>query len=668
MKSGVFILACLALLWTANSLSQNVNTDSLWTLFSSEKNTDSLRFSAIDQLIWEGFLFKNPDSALVLADAHYRFAKRKKHKKQMAFALNSKSIANKFLGNQLESIANIKSALAIHREIGHEKGIATCLLNLGNNYLDNSEFLFARKMYEQSLELQIKLKNQRTQALCLNNIGLTYFNLNDLTEARNKYDESIRIYRISGDTNQIFYPIHNLGELFLAEKKFKESERYFKEAVRICQLQNDKLNEAVALKGLTDTYFEMKNTKLSIATGTKALAILEELNAAIELKDLAESLYKAYIYERNFEKAVEMQNLSLKITEELQEEDVKKELLRQEFQFQYEKKRFQDSLQTQQKEKLNKQEFESKLSRQKYIIWLVVFVLLSVLVVVYILVKSNRFQKRTKREIVEKNALISSQNKSLNDSINYADILQRAILPSVKSIESGFDDSFVLFQPKDVVSGDFYWYQDFGDARVLAVADCTGHGVPGALMSMMGYEILNNVMSNPDVQSPAVALNTLNERIRSNLNKDESRSVRHDGMDISVLVYQPKINRVQISGAGNPIIQIRNREIIVHKLDRQGVGGIHKSGHSYDMVEIDLKSDDCFYLFTDGYQDQFGGKNGKKFMRKRMYDCLLEIHNLPFSDQRKHLLQTFLQWKGKEEQVDDVCIIGVKLSDNSSII
>ena len=256
--------------------------------------------------------------------------------------------------------------------------------------------------------------------------------------------------------------------------------------------------------------------------------------------------------------------------------------------------------------------------------------------------------------------LIEEKQKQIIDSINYAKRLQQALLVPEKELGKSFTEIFVVYKPKDIVSGDFYWFSESDNNKILAVADCTGHGVPGAFMCMLGNECLQDVALRKDIETTASALKSLDTKITETLNKSD-RSFR-DGMDIALCAFSKNSNTLQFSGANRPLIQITDGKIIEHKPDKQSIGGnIDRTEKNYNTTLINCKPGDTFYLFTDGYADQFGGPKGKKFKHKTLKDVLFETSKLSLKEQSAIISYKFDEWKGKLEQVDDVCIIGIRI-------
>ncbi|MGZ4054182.1 MAG: PP2C family protein-serine/threonine phosphatase [Bacteroidia bacterium] len=265
-----------------------------------------------------------------------------------------------------------------------------------------------------------------------------------------------------------------------------------------------------------------------------------------------------------------------------------------------------------------------------------------------------------------KNEIIEEKSKDIRDSINYAQRIQQAILPPFEKIDKALSDYFVLFKPKDIVSGDFYWHASVKttppdapseDIVVMAAVDCTGHGVPGALMSIIGSTILNQTITNPNVNTPADVLSFLNKEITKTLN-----SIK-DGMDMALCVINLDKLELQYAGANNPLYIVRQKQFIEVKPDKQAIGADTENAEVkvFTNHKIKLEKADSIYLFTDGYADQFGGPNGKKFKYKKFQDLLIEIQDNSMEEQKHILNFHFEQWRGELEQVDDVLVIGIRV-------
>jgi serine phosphatase RsbU (regulator of sigma subunit) len=273
----------------------------------------------------------------------------------------------------------------------------------------------------------------------------------------------------------------------------------------------------------------------------------------------------------------------------------------------------------------------------------------------------NLERKITERTLQLKNAFleIEEKNKDIQDSIVYAKRIQEAILPAKELKHKLFPNAFVLYQPRDIVSGDFYWFTEKNGKRLIAAVDCTGHGVPGAFMSLIGSTILNEIVNVQGIIKPSQILNKLRDQIIHSLKQKDGNN--KDGMDISLLCFNENENIVEFAAANNPLWIIRNNEVIEVKADKQPVGYSGFDLKDFTNHSLKLEKGDMVYLFSDGYADQFGGVKGKKYKYNTLKNFLISINHLSVAEQESKLLEEFSNWKGDLEQVDDVCIIGIKI-------
>jgi serine phosphatase RsbU (regulator of sigma subunit) len=263
-------------------------------------------------------------------------------------------------------------------------------------------------------------------------------------------------------------------------------------------------------------------------------------------------------------------------------------------------------------------------------------------------------------EIVEQKKQIEEKNKDITDSINYAKKIQAAILPQQELKKNIFPNSFVLFKPKDIVSGDFYWYTEKNGVKIIAAADCTGHGVPGALMSMVGNNILNQIVNENGITDPAEILKQLHIEVRKALKQENEKSESKDGMDIALLSFV-SATEVHYAGANRPLWLCRKFDLTEHKPDKISIGGLQtEEKRLFTNNIIQLEKNDCLYIFSDGFADQFGGDTGKKFMTKNFKQLLTAVHDKEPHEQEKILESTIDAYRGSAEQIDDILVIGVK--------
>jgi serine phosphatase RsbU (regulator of sigma subunit) len=264
----------------------------------------------------------------------------------------------------------------------------------------------------------------------------------------------------------------------------------------------------------------------------------------------------------------------------------------------------------------------------------------------------------------EQNQIIEEKNGLITESIEYAKTIQEAMVTSSEYFQSIFSDHFVLFQPKDIVSGDFYWaYKDPQSGRIYwAAADCTGHGVPGAFMTIVGIALLNEIVVENSTSEPALILDKLRDLVIKSLNKESSldaNKMMRNGMDIALCCYDPSQNKVLFSGANNPMFIVRGKELLEFKGNKQPIG-IYRKMTPFEQVSVDLLEGDLIYIFSDGYADQMNEEN-QRFKLANLKSTLLEISDKNFVVQKQILSDTYANWKGNSDQIDDVIILGIRI-------
>jgi len=272
--------------------------------------------------------------------------------------------------------------------------------------------------------------------------------------------------------------------------------------------------------------------------------------------------------------------------------------------------------------------------------------------------------EQSKKQLEEAYNIIEHKNQEITDSITYAFRIQTALLPPMDVVKNRLPNSFILWRPKDIVSGDFYWAAQIEHLSLVTAADCTGHGVPGAFMTMIGNTLLNQIVLTEKTVMPDEILNNLHNAVRKALKQDQAGSQSRDGMDIAFICVDPLSGVLHYAGANNPLIMVRAGEVTEIKADKKAIGGLQTEDQRiFTLHSIETKPGDMYYVFTDGYEDQFGGPQGRKFMSKRFKKMLGEIAEKPVAEIHNHLEREILDWMGERyEQVDDILVIGVRIS------
>jgi serine phosphatase RsbU (regulator of sigma subunit) len=540
--------------------------------------------------------------------------------------------------------------------------LATVYANMGNTYEFIKDYTNAKHYLFESLRLFKELKQADHYAGTYMNIGVLYFELHQPDSAMYYYNESLKIpFR---DLGQAAILRFNLSECYLSQGKLKEAEQELITGMGLISELHSVYYDAAFSQQLGKIYLYQKKYKEA------EILILKSLNDSKEAKLLsleAQANYKMYeIYEakKDYSKALHyhlhytLLNDSLNNTER---NNAAREL----------EKKYQTGKKQAEIEKLNAEktisDSESKRKSQLLIFAFVGVGLVLCALGFAVFAFINKRKANVKLEALNKEVSIQKEelldkNKNITDSIHYAQRIQNVLLTSHSYIKENLNDFFILNKPKDIVSGDFYWAVRQDDHFYFQVADCTGHGVPGAFMSLLGINFLNEIALERQIQSPDHILNTLRAEIMKVFtDKDKTESQINDGMDCVLCKFDLKTNLLHYVAANNSIVVIRNSEVIELKGDKMPVGKSPNDQVPFTLHSFQLEKGDCLYLFTDGYPDQFGGANGKKFKAKNVKELLLSTAVQPI-DQQKNLLNTYFEnWKGKLEQVDDVLMVGIRI-------
>ncbi len=537
-------------------------------------------------------------------------------------ALKIDSIILKEKGNQVEDkskIANDYSNIGI---IYDDK--ADVFRQSGDTIQSNRIYQKSLDYYTKALKNYKELENQNQIKLLLSNIGGVYIDQRNYSKALEDFISALRIDERSENKSGIITSLNNIGSVYLLQNNFPEAEKTL--------LQADSMNkDTKTMKDKIQT--ETLLSKLYDKKGQPELA-LKYLKTAMAEEDT--------LYYIDNDKGISHDEINSEFDK--QEEAAKGESDKQ------------------------KAVEEATAKKQIIIIWLGTGGLL--LVIIFSVFMYNRWRLTNKQKLiieaqkseVEKSKnIIEEKNKDITDSINYARRIQHAKLPKQEEIISAFPDSLILFKPKDIVSGDFYFYHKKDDTSFIAAVDCTGHGVPGAFMSLIGSDKLEEAVSKSSNTSEI--LSRLNMGVKIALKQSESDDSTRDGMDIALCSVDTKNRIINYAGANRPIWIIRKNkpEVEEIKATKKAIGGFTEDNQHFDSHEIQLQQGDTFYIFSDGYADTFSGENSKKLTTKKFKEILLRIQEKTMVEQKKHLDEFIESWKDNTEQVDDILVIGIRL-------
>ncbi len=574
-------------------------------------------------------------------------------------------------GDVLNSLKSYHKCLKLYEELGYKNGIGTTLVNIGDIYKEQEDFPTARIYFHKSLELGNELGDKSLIIASLLNLGSVYNNPEDLSKTLEYFKKGLKISQEVDDKAKAAKALIFIGQVYgnrgdpSVVKSKEESLRagkiialnYFNKSLLISEELEDKVGMSSSLKNIGSIYEKQGDRVKALFYGEKSMLLAQELGYPYLIQATATLLSNSYQKQGNYSKALEFFKLKITMRDSINNETTQKAAAQQEAKYEYEKQKAIDDAEH---DKLLAIEKEAK-AKQK-VITIAIGVGLG-LVVLFLIFVFNRLQVTKKQKLVIEHQRdeVEEAHKEIRDSINYAERIQRSFLATDELLNNNLKDYFVFFQPKDVVSGDFYWAGKLSNNNFAVVnADSTGHGVPGAIMSILNISSIEKAIDEKLVK-PADIFNHTRNTIIELLSKDGSAEGGKDGMDASIISFDFENNKFTYTAAQNPIWVIRGEELIEIKGEKMPIGKHDNDSIPFIGGEFETKKGDVVYSVTDGFQDQFGGEKGKKFKVRPFKNYLISIAHLPMQEQREKLNQTFTTWKGEEEQVDDVCVIGVRI-------
>lgn len=559
------------------------------------------------------------------------------------------------------AIHYFNKALSMAASAGLKENVAVIYNQIGKVYQKDLKIKEATKSYLKSLEIYTKIKDIDGIASCYNNLGTNYYATGEYNDALLNFKKSLALRNSGNSSFSMHSTLVNIGVTYLKLSQKDSAFSYLNRSISLAEKLGNKQLAFSSLNRLANIYFNDKDEKNALIYARKSLEVARQTGYPEYIKEAADQMRKVNIRRKNFEEAYNMYKLYIEMRDSLNNLETQKAGINSRLRYEYDLKTVADSVKISEERKLNEAELKQEKGR-KYALFggLIVFA-------VFAAFMYNRYKKTQKQKVIielkEKETqlqkeLLQEKNKEILDSINYAKRLQEAILPSLKIWETELPGSFVYYEPKDIVAGDFYWIEKCGSKIYFAAADCTGHGVPGALVSVVCCNALNRVVKELLIQQPNLILEKVRELVIETFENSEKEV--NDGMDISLCCLDLSSNLLTWAGANNPLWIVQENVLIEIKADKQPIGK-HTITKPFTHHELTLKQGNSIFIFTDGVPDQFGGPKGKKFKYKQLEQIILQSSHLPPSEQKNEIAHAFKQWKGSLEQVDDVCVIGVKL-------
>ncbi len=573
-----------------------------------------------------------------------------------------------YMGMNSGRLGDFKKALNFYQEAqplleatNNIPGQMRIYSNIAGVYFDQLDYKMAIVYFQKTLDLAVKTNDKKIIGQSFNNLGSAIQNSGDSKQAKEYYLKAAEINLAAENKNNLAYNYMNLASCELEEGDAEKAREYNEKALKIFTNFNDPYSIVGCLCVEGDIYIKEKKIAKAVEVFEQALKLAEKIRSPLLLERTYRDLANVYDLAGDYKKSVIFHKRHMRTKDSIVNDEIRQEVTKKQLYYEFDKKHLSDSLEYQAKQKYLQQEVENNARRASLQRNISIISLVSLLLVGALAFLIYRGLKKNKLA----NKMIAIKNKEILDSFYYAKKIQLALLPSTEMLKFALPDSFVLFKPKDIVSGDFYWmYWVNSETILIAVGDCTGHGVPGAMVSVVCSNALNRAAKEFGITDPGKLLDKVRELVIENF--AESTSEVKDGMDISLckinIKNSPKKRDVSIewAGANNPLWYTAGNCIIEIDADKQPIGNSERQ-RPFNTNEVELQKNEMLFLFTDGYADQFGGPKGKKFKYRPFQDVLIKNHTSHVDKQKEELELIFDAWKGELEQVDDVCIIGIRV-------
>jgi len=554
--------------------------------------------------------------------------------------------ANDYLGRYSIAQEINFEMLDYYTKVKNEELVQSTNINIGIINYYQGHYDKSINYTNKALEYYEKLNDSTGVSICYNNLANVYSDKLDYNKALEYYFKALELDELTNNKDGITMIKGNIGEVYIELEDYDKAHQYLDSALLIAVEIGDQWQEGNILSGLGSLLIKTDREEEGLALLLRGLEINKKIGAAAEEAEIYQLIYQVYENRNEFDKAFHYLNLYTTVNDSIFNKETVDKIA--EMNAIYEIQEKEEQLKTQ----------ESVAAYQKTQKIALIFSLVLLLVIVLISVRGNVSKKKVNETLALQKVLIETKNRDITDSIQYAKQIQTAILPATSIIDKLFNDNFVLYKPKDIVAGDFYWMLELPNQILFAVADCTGHGVPGAMVSVVCNGALNRAVKEFNLTSPAKILDKATELVIETFEKSNSNI--KDGMDIALCSFSKDAKELEYAGANNSIYLVRNGELSEYKSNKQPVGK-HINNKPFTNQQIKLEKNDSLYLFTDGYSDQFGGPKGKKYKYKAFKQLLIDVHQKAMKDQKAIIKKSFMDWQGNLEQIDDVCVVGIKV-------
>lgn len=574
-----------------------------------------IAYSRLYQAVTRFLLSPNGDLIRNLLDALEFFEKAEEDETGLSKCLNFLALANESYGDYERGLRFAQKAVSEAEQIGYREGVGDALSTLGLIYSRLCDFDKSLESYNDSLAIRKEIGNNKAISSSFNLIARTHSLSGDYEKALHYYQQSLVLRTKTKDKSGMPWTHLGIASLYEKTEDYDQALEHYQTGLELNKALREKRCQLQCLMGEGRVYLKLAKLKEGFTSLQQSLKLAEELRAKPLIYETHLALAEYYELSGEYHKALEHFK---------QYQQMEKEVLNAESQ-----------------NRMKNQQIAFAVERSK---------------------REAEIHQLKNVELKKAYDEIEEKNMEITDSIRYAKRIQDAVLPPEEVFSEFMPEHFILYRPRDIVSGDFYWMTEKDHFTVVVVADCTGHGIPGAFMSMLGVSFLNDIVGRMENLQANMILEQLRSQMIESLHQTGKEGEAKDGMDMSLCIFDHETKKLQFSGAFNPIYHVRKGKLTELKADRMPIAIHWKIDAEFTNQEIEIREGDTIYMFSDGYADQFGGPEGKKFRYKPLKDLLLSLQDKPMDEQEIILEDNFDEWKGALPQVDDVILMGLKFN------
>lgn len=592
-------------------------------------------------------------------------------KNDVAASLFNVATVHRDLGNVREALKYYNQALELRQQTDNKEAQALIYNAIGGLYKNQKEYSKSIEMYEQALELNQKLGSKKSIASSYERLGMIYKDSSVYQQSSDFYDKAIFIYRQIEDSASIGRVYNFYGNLCAEKGDFAFAKLCYENAARY-SINND-LSLAYVAYNQGKLFQKFQNTSAN-SYYELALEQAKKCEEKTLVRDIYFALYNLKKEQNKSTEALAYFEQFVETDKAIENDKNQKRIAEIEFESDIKILEHQNEVQA-----LTIAQSESKHVQTRIYLILLATILLAILVFAMLLYRQFKQKKYANTLLVQKqqevekayaeikntNDILGKKNSQIIESLTYAKRIQRSILPSREVVSEVFPQNFVFYMPKEIVSGDFYWMSVSGDVVYFAVADCTGHGVPGGFMSMVGNTLLNQIVNEMKIEKPSEILSTLDNEVIKILRQTDDIDSQEDGMVVTLIKYDKSNSQLTFSGAGQKMTVVADGQIANYEASLFSIGGMHafkqKRVCLFEDEVIPIKPNTTLYLYSDGFLDQFGGEKGERFTSKRFEQMLVDMQSMDMSEQYINLSKQLSDWMGNMPQLDDILVVGIKL-------